>query len=705
MRKALGMLCLVMLCSVSTVFSQGTTLFRDTFDDNDNGWWTGETDDGVFSAEVEDGHYVLSNTSEDSFRFTYQSIELPRDENFVVRLRMRVVEGEKESLAGVLYNAEDASNFYAFVTSGSEKGAMFRFKEAKINWIREFRELKDFTHADEWNTYEIRRQNDALACFVNDKFVGEYSYSYFKIFGEGLGIYLEGKTTVEVDEIEVTTSEMSPIDLAEGIQSDAEAVSLGSAINSTASELVDCVSPDGSMLVISRSDHPDNVGDKSKRDIWYTTKKADGSWAPLKNIGAPLNTSGHNFAVAVTQDLNTMFLQGIYNSDGSSTTSNGISESQRTATGWSMPKPLYIDDYYNDGDIINSHISPDGQVLILSVERNDARGGNDLYVCFRTTSGFTAPKNLGDVVNTIGTEMAPFIAADGRTLYFASNGHPGYEGRDLFVTVRQDDSWLNWSKPKNLGKPINSDEHDLFFQVPASGEVGYFSSTKNSVGSDDIFSIALPTEAKPKPVVLVRGRVLDAETRQPVVAQVVYEDLASNKRVGEAESSPTDGAYRVALPEGRLYGVHAEARGYYALSEQFDARDLENYKETERDLLLTPIKVNATFRLNNVFFDQGKYDLRAESFAELDRLVDFLKTNKSVAIELGGHTDNVGSDAANLQLSQDRVNSVMAYLVSKGTKDSRIKAKGYGESKPVATNDTDEGRQLNRRVEFTILKK
>lgn len=685
--------------------AQVSTDFRETFDNNDREWWTGSTEDDDFSGEISDGLYKLEKSSTSGFRYTYQSVQLPKARNFSIKVKMRVTNAEDEYLTGVVFNGKDASNLYALVSAPDSKAGLFRFKDGDAEWIRETRSIKNLNEIGEWNTYEIRRENDALACFINNSFVGEFSYSYYLVFGEVFGFYIEGEASIEVDEAVVTTWGMDAIDLAEGAQANAKPISLGPGVNTSASELVDCVSPDGSLLVISRNHHPDNIGDSTARDIWYTTKNADGTWAEMKNIGKPLNTSGHNFAVAITQDLNTLFIQGVYNSDGSSTTSNGISESNRTKDGWSMPKSLLIDDYYNDGDLINSHISSDGQVLVLSLERADTKGANDLYVSFRTSAGFTAPKNMGSTLNTIGLEMAPFIAADGRTLYFSTNGHPGFEGRDIFVSVRQDDTWLNWSKPKNLGKPINTDEHDVFFQVPASGEVGYYSSTKNAVGRDDIFSIALPKSARPQPVVMARGRVLDAETRKPVQGRVVYEDLANNSTVGEAVSSPTDGAYRIALAHGKLYGVHAEAEGYYPLSEQFDARNLSTYTESDKDLLLTPVKVNTAIRLNNVFFDQGKFDLRPESFAELDRLAEFLTSNGSANIELGGHTDNIGSDADNATLSQNRVNSVKTYLTSKGIVAARLTAKGYGESKPVASNDTEDGRQQNRRVEFTILKK
>ena len=292
--------------------------------------------------------------------------------------------------------------------------------------------------------------------------------------------------------------------------------------------------------------------------------------------------------------------------------------------------------------------------------------------------------------------------ADGKTVYFSSNGHPGFGGRDLYVTRRLDETWMKWSPPQNLGTPINTDEHETFFQVPAKGDSGYYTSTKNSLGQSDIFSIALPTGAKPLAVSMIRGRVLDAETNEPVGASVVYEKLPEGSVVGTANSDPSTGGYRVALGMGAQYGVRAEADGYYPLSETFDTRELIEFDEVDKNLYLTPIRTNAIIRLNNLFFDTGKFDLRPESFPELDRLVEFLNARSGISIELQGHTDNVGSTSSNKKLSQDRVNSVKTYLVDKGIKTDRLQAKGFGESKPIGDNDTEEGRQQNRRVQFRI---
>jgi len=284
-------------------------------------------------------------------------------------------------------------------------------------------------------------------------------------------------------------------------------------------------------------------------------------------------------------------------------------------------------------------------------------------------------------------------------------GLPGYGGADIFVSRRLDDTWLKWSPPLNLGMGINSDETDAFFYVAARGDSAYFSSTKNAIGNNDIYSVALPVSARPEPVIIVRGRVLHALTKEPLEASVRYELLPGGRQAGLARSNPLTGKYSVSLPAGAQYGVRAEAPGFYPRSEQFSAKELKQYVEIERDLFLVPIADGAVVRLNNVFFDFGKHALREESFPELDRLAVFLEANPEMNIELGGHTDNVGEDAANKTLSQNRVNSVLAYLTSKSITAARLRAKGYGETKPVTTNDTEDGRQQNRRVEFTILNK
>jgi outer membrane protein OmpA-like peptidoglycan-associated protein len=274
----------------------------------------------------------------------------------------------------------------------------------------------------------------------------------------------------------------------------------------------------------------------------------------------------------------------------------------------------------------------------------------------------------------------------------------------MYVCRRLDDSWTHWSEPQNLGPDINTPDWDAYYTVPASGDYGYFVSGKGSYGGEDIFRVKLPDALKPSPVVLVSGKVLDKKTGKPLAAQIRYELLPGGKEVGVARSNPITGEYKITLPAGSNYGFRADAKGYIAVSENLDLTKQKKYIEIHKDLELAPIEAGQTIRLNNIFFEFSKSDLKSESFAELDRLVSMMQTSSAMEVQVSGHTDNVGSDAQNKLLSEARARAVKEYFVKKGIETKRLKTIGYGRTKPVATNDTEEGRQQNRRVEFTIEK-
>ena len=484
------------------------------------------------------------------------------------------------------------------------------------------------------------------------------------------------------------------------------AQNLGLRINTEVDDFGPVIAPDGKTLYFIRTKYTHNIGgENAGADIYFSTMQDDGRWSYAENIGPPLNNTGYNSIESVTPDANTVLLTNQYNPDGTPG-SGGLSMSHRISTGWSMPVNQIIKNYYNRSPFSESYLSADGRAIIKTYDRDDSYGGRDLYVSFIDSLGeWSAPLNLGPDVNTAGNEAGPFLAADGTTLYFASDGRPGFGDFDLYVTRRLDSTWRHWSEPQNLGGEINSNGFDAYYTLSASGDYAYFSSTRDSYGGQDIYRIAFPQVARPKPVVLVTGRVLDAKTKKPVLAHIVYEMLPSGVESGRARSSPGDGAYGISLPRGAQFGFRAEAAGYYAISDNLDTRTLEHYGEVKKDLFLVPVEVGQSIRLNNIFFEFAKAALKAESFPELNRAARFLKENAAIHVEISGHSDSIGTDAANLFLSQARADAVMAYLVAQGVPAAHMTAHGYGKERPVASNDTDEGRQLNRRVEFMIVKK
>jgi len=486
------------------------------------------------------------------------------------------------------------------------------------------------------------------------------------------------------------------------ITSTSKPENLGANINSQYADMMPIISPDGKTIYTVRKKHPDNVGGD---DIWVAIQDKKENWLPIKNIGDPLNNLSHNFVCGMTPDGNALLLGGAYTKKGKSYL--GLSMSYRTKQGWSFPQTLDIKNFYNNNKYNEFCLSNNGKVILMTVERNDTYGDKDIYASFLQEDGsWSEPVNIGSTVNTAGTEISPFLAADGITLYFSSSGYSTYGMNDIFITTRLNKTWTKWSEPQNLGPGINTAGSDAYYTIPASGQYAYFISDKNTLGNSDVFKIKLPKSLRPDPVVLVSGKVYNAKTNEPLGVNIKYEILPEGTEAGIARSNPEDGSYKIVLPYGKKYGFMAEMEGFISVNENLDVTQIKEYTELEQDLFLVPIEVGATVRLNNIFFEFGKADLKEESFAELNRVTEFMNDNTTIEIEISGHTDNVGSDAANLKLSQDRADAVRQFLTFINDVDpSRVIAKGYGESKPVDTTDTDEGRQLNRRVEFTILKK
>ncbi len=487
------------------------------------------------------------------------------------------------------------------------------------------------------------------------------------------------------------------------IKFDSEPENLGPLVNSTFDELSPIVSPDGKTLFITR--YPDN--NNGKNNIWFSTLQEDGSWSKAQNIGVPLNVVGSSTSVeSITPDGNTILLSNLYKYFDGSVTGGGCSISWRQRGGWAFPKGQTIEKFENNNQYVSYYLSNSGKYLLMAIEKKKGYGEKDIYVSFKESENtWSRPLNLGNVVNTKGDEFGQFLAADDKTLYFVSDGHPGYGDADIWMTRRLDETWENWSKPVNLGDKINTSEFDAYFSIDAAGEYAYFSSSNNSYGKSDIFRIKMPQEAKPEPVVLVYGKVFDKKTNQPIKANISYELLPSGKEVGTAITSPEDSIYKIVLPFGKTYGFMANSNNYYSITENLDLTNLSEYKELEINLYLAPIEKNEAIRLNNIFFEFGLATLKEESFPELNRLIKLLNDNPDIQIEISGHTDNVGSDEDNLKLSQDRASAVVDYLSSNGISKNRLTPKGYGESKPISTNDTEEGKQLNRRVEFTVINK
>lgn len=487
---------------------------------------------------------------------------------------------------------------------------------------------------------------------------------------------------------------------------------LGLHINSNLAELRPTVSADGKHLFFICQNHPANTkydAIPNSQDIWYAEKDSSGKWSEARHLGAPLNTMHYNAVYWISPDNNKIlirgaFMNGAYNG-------KGVSLCKRLANGrWSEPQMLYIRNYekYDRGPQSGATMAPDGRTLLLYIAPEKGNPNNDIYVCFLQDDGsWSEPKTLGKVINLPDyDEMTPYVAADGITLYFSSNRPGGLGDNDIWMTKRLDKTWQKWSVPVNLGAPINTPDWDAFFTLDAGGEYAYLTTSLETYGETDIVQVKLLEREKPDPVVLVSGNVYNAKTKQPLSASLLYETLPDGTLAGSGISAPADGAFNIVLPYDKNYSIRATADHFFAISENLNLDSLvkEGYKVIHKDLYLVPIEIGQIVRLNNVFFDFDKWDLRPESYVELNHVVKLLKENPAIEIEMSAHTDSKGSDEYNFKLSDNRAKSVREYIISQGISETRIISQGYGETKPVATNETDDGRQLNRRVEFKILK-
>lgn len=475
------------------------------------------------------------------------------------------------------------------------------------------------------------------------------------------------------------------------------------AVNSISGDYMPNVNPTGTRLYFTSvrqggfdyKDSKSAVNDFGE-DIYYS-KLTDNHWSNPELLPKPINSEANDFGSAFTGDGQTMVYVRCDENKGVGSCDLYIT--QLIGTEWSEPQ--------NMGNVVNSEdwesqptINSDGNRIIFTSTRDGGYGGSDLYMTEKNHLGlWGTPQNLGSTINTPLSDNSPFLAADGKTLYYSTIGHPGFGGADIFYAVFEEGKW---SKPINLGKPINSTGDDTNFSISASG-LAYFASSRLDEGNFDLFQVELPDFLKPKPTIVVQGIVSNAVSEQPLGALVLIEDINSGELIATNKSNEATGEYLVVLPAGRDYSVSASSQGFFFYSQSFNLPKDTTYAEIVNDIALEPIEKGTKVVINNVFFELGKAELKPISYVELSKGVDLMQKNSSMVIEVGGHTDNLGSDEANMSLSARRAQSVVDYMVLAGIDKSRLIAKGYGETVPIEDNSTKEGRAKNRRTEFVIV--
>lgn len=468
-------------------------------------------------------------------------------------------------------------------------------------------------------------------------------------------------------------------------------VNLGDNINTKELEYFPSLTIDGTKMIFNRRI-------KSDEDF-YESNFIDGKWSKAEPLTGKVNTNLNEGAQNISQDGQLLIFTGCNYPEGEG--SCDLYFSVRTNNGWSEAQNL--------GPVVNTDwwesspsLSPDKRDLYFSSRRAGGFGGSDIWVVHRLPTGkWSRPENLGEAVNTSGDEGCPFMHADNETLYFNSNGHTGYGMTDLFFSKKVNDS--SWTVAENLGYPINTIDDQGSLIVAADGKTAYYASEgTDSKGGLDIYSFQLREEVRPLRTLWVKGKVFDKKTTAGLPSAVELTDIKTGNRISKVQTDE-DGNYLVTLPVGKDYAFNVNRKGYLFYSDNFSLSKNIMDSVFRVDIPLQPIEKGATIVLKNIFFETGKFDLKNESKTELDKLVALLNDNPNLKIQLDGHTDNVGQEKDNQLLSTNRAKAVVGYLLSKGINTLRLTYKGFGSTKPVLDNSSEQGKASNRRTELSII--
>ena len=481
---------------------------------------------------------------------------------------------------------------------------------------------------------------------------------------------------------------------------DFEPIRLSDAINTDDDEYWPALSADAHTLVFTRL-VGSGGGMRIQEDFYissYDSVKNDWAWA--KDAGTPLNTYDNEGAQTISANGKIM-VYTVCNRKGIIGRCD-LYISVKSGDQWSEPvnMGMPVNTKYKE---TQPSLSSDGRTLYFVSDRPGGLGRHDIWVTSQGISGrWSEPVSLGDSVNTPGFESSPFIHHDNNTLYFSSSYHLGLGGFDLFYSRRNKDG--QWGKVKNLGYPINTHRDEIGLIIDAKGKTAYYASDIQKKTRKDIYKFELYEEARPAEVSYLKGKVFDGRTRKALKAEFELYDLKNGTLIARSLSDIRNGEFLICLPTDRNYMLNVSKEGYLFYSENFSLEGVHQLeKPFYKDIPLKEIVVGKSIVLRNVFFETDDYKLKSESKTELDKVVKFMLENPERRVEISGHTDNIGSEAYNLELSKQRAQSVIDYLNSQGVIKERLESVGYGFSKPIATNESEIGRSQNRRTELKII--
>ncbi len=678
-----------------------TLVFSDDFKNNKHQWFVGTQNYG--SAQIKKGLYILTNTSDQYvYRFwnNIDSLMYFKAYKLIVRLKAEP-DNDPNFEYGLFWDSKQNSAINELRISNNNFSIISRTNQIQTpKLILSPRNCPLLHEPGQYNTLKIFRHSNYYDILINNVLCSRLSIQRMGIKGNQIGFYISGKGQLIIDKIQIFAQKRKFNKVYNYFLG--KRILLGPSINTFGSEVAPLISPNGDKLFFVRRYYSFGSSD----NIWFS--KLDtltNTWSAPTKMPSPFNNSHNNAIVYVSPDENSFVILGRYDGQGHFIDNSGISLIYKMQNGqWSKPKQIIIADYDNSWIYQNFCFSADRRILIIAAKIPGKNfGGSDLYICHLQPDGsYSSPQNLGADINTAFNEGTPYLAVDGRTLYFSSSGYPGYGQRDIFVSRRLDNSWLHWSKPKNLGPQVNSPGWDGYFSIDIKTGYAYLVSTINN-DREDIYKVKISPDAMPVSVAFVSGQVTDSTSGKKLYCHIYYYNNGSTQLNNGTISDPLTGQFELILPLGYVYFLNFIAKGYLPKTIKINLTEQKNTVNKSLKILLSPIKRREHLVLNNIYFVTGKAIVRPISYVELSKLLYFMQANPKMKILISGHTNNIGPHQFLMELSKQRAKAIKEYLVEHGISPSRIKTIGYGPDRPIASNATEQGRLKNQRVEIKIL--
>jgi outer membrane protein OmpA-like peptidoglycan-associated protein len=644
---------LFLFALISNIDGQSIS-FEENFDNNEKNWLVDNNEERI--VYLENSRYIIENLLDNkNLLITNMVPSFSAAKDFELEAKIRMEEGSDQLQFGLIWGHKNGENFSCFSLNGNGLFKVQTWVNNNMFNLNKWSRNEAIKPKGRDNIIKIVCKDSVLNYYVNN--VKVFSSNKLRIMGPNIGFYLEKNIIIHVDYIKLT-QELT-INLVEDAVLGRKREPLNEGVNTLYNEVMPLVSQDAKNLYFVRRNYPLNTGDEGKDDIWVANAADSGKWFTAMKLPAPINNIDHNQALYVSADYQTMIVGNSYGSDGR-VDGRGISITHKSGISWSIPEPIDIESYVNKLQQYAISFSANRKIMMLAVAGKDCMGAKDIYVSFQIDeTHYSEPINLGPVVNTYLDETTPFLAADEKTLYFSSDGHPGFGSMDVFVTKRLDDSWKNWSTPKNLGSEINTSYWDAYYNIPAVGDRAYMVSSVERMNNTDIISVKIPEKEKPELVCLISGVVSNAVNQTGLESEISFYSADNQKETGLAKSEIENGNYKVVLPLGKEYEYMPLKKGFYASIKPLDLRDTTAALERKIDIKLYPLEKGVIIPLERVVFDSTN-QLSNDSERELERLAGLLDQYPEMRVQLRTTSVDKESGIKQTQLIKGFFNNIGA---------------------------------------------